>query len=417
MSDEMIDDFVLLDAKEYKAEAKLMNEFRLGETLAHVHAYDSSKQVLQIEDEDGVTRPYRVYPIQTQKDGVIAQMYMPLSGDNSKIYVNFTGTKCAHTAHADLEPNPGERSFLQCKKAMMHQINWAVGEVAKRTGKPVSIGIAGHSLGGALAQHATNECMRYCALNIKESHPESACLISHAENQFTKAMEQKYRMSTKEQAVPRVARENFDKVGQIKMYTWNAAGVGKATENYSNQISGVLSHYGVKLGARFGMVHADSVQQTGQGTVLSDSPSADVANLMMDIGKGKGYKKPIRDGALGAAVGGALAGLALGPVGAIVGGTFGTLVALRTTAQAHTAVHLQSEQNTPTYRYELLRNDTPAGHEKIKTRLQKKSSLLQNTAVQGAMGIFHGLGNFVKKCGSAMKRSTRESKTKSRLII
>lgn len=401
-----VEDFVLLDDKGYKAEQKLIDEFRLGETLAHVHAYNPLQETLQIKDEDGITRSYQVYRIQTDKDGVLAQMYVPTSHDNAQIYVNFTGTEGKHTAHADLEPNPGERSFLESKKAIMHQINWAIGEVAKKTGKPVSIGISGHSLGGALAQQATNECMRYCALNLQDKDPKSAEIVSQAETRFTKAMEKRYGIKAEHQHVPRVARENFDHVGRIKMFTWNAAGVGKPVETYSNQISGILAESGIQLAARFGMVGGDSVQQTGEGTVLSNSPKADVANLKMDIGV-QGAKKAFATGAVGAAVG-VLAGCVLGPVGAIVGGTIGSLLGgLQPTLKAHMAVHLQPNNVTPSYQYEMLRNDTPEGHYQIKQRLQKKSKALQNPVIQGARGVLHGFGNFMKKCGSAFSSTPK----------
>jgi hypothetical protein len=408
MSKELIDDFILLDEKGYRAEKKLLDEFQLGETLAHVHAYNSFRDTLQIKDEDGITRPYRVYRIETNREGVIAQLYVPTTDDNSQIYVNFTGTQGAHTAHADLEPNPGERSFLKSKKALMHQINWAIGKVAKKSGKPVSIGIAGHSLGGALAQQATNECMRYCALNLSEKDPQIAAVVADAEAEFKQAITKKYRIKAEAQGVPHVARENFDSVGKIKMYTWNAAGVGKPVEKYSNQVSGVLSTQGLELAARFGMVGGDGIQQTGAGTVLSDSPKADVANLKMNIGI-QDAKSTLINGAIGAAVG-FIAGCSLGPVGAIVGGTLGSLVSLRPTLQAHTAIHLQGN-STISYQYELIRNDTPEGHEKIKNRLQKKAKFLQNKVTQGAMSILHGFGNFVKKCSSTFSPEAKITKT------
>jgi hypothetical protein len=407
--DDFLDDFVVISDEEIKKEKALLNEFALGEQLAHGLAYEDlkDKQNIKIREEDGVAREYQVLKLHTNTNKILASIYVP-SGNNtqSQIYVNFTGTCSGATVHADVEAFPGEQSFQKNKNLIMHQVNSAMNEIARKTGKPVNVTASGHSLGGALAQQFFAEAMRYTVLGYDDELQklkEKGGLTSSAKKEITELREAIHKEDAKlshyihEQydinkdqkklPVPPVAcRDGFKQTGSMRLCTWNSAGVSKEVERFGNKAATFLTEQGKKISGRFGMVGGDGVQCTGAGTVLSDC-KADVANLKMDRNL-EGIKGTLLQG-FGGAAAGATAGLVLGPVGAVVGGTVGMLIpSLAPTAKAHTSSHFDSEGKI-LYPYEMLRNDTKAGHTKVKTRLQNKSKFLQSSFAKAGVFFLH----------------------------
>lgn len=420
--DDFLDDFVIISDEEVKKERALLSEFALGEELAHRWAYQDQKdkQTIKIKEEDGIEREYQVLKLHTNTNKILAHMYIP-SGSNSssKVYVNFTGTCSGATVHADLEAFPGEQSFQKNKDLIMHQVNWALGEVAKKTGQPVDLTVSGHSLGGALAQQFFAESLRYSALGYDDELQklkERGNLNSKAKKEITETRDRIHKEDAKLAGYiqaqygiekdkkilpvpPSVCRENFKQVGQMRICTWNAAGVSKEVERFANKTANLLVKQGKKITGRFGMVGGDGVQCTGAGTVLSDT-KADVANLKMDCGK-EGLTGTLLQGLLGGAAAGATAGMVLGPVGAVVGGTIGVLIpSLRPTAQAHMSYHF-NQNGKAEQPYELIRNDTKEGHDKVKARLQNKSKVLQNPVMKAGVFFLHKVGY----AGSYMKNA------------
>lgn len=397
-SDLDVSDFeLLISQEERKSEKDLLKDFALGEHLAHGLAYQFNQrkegQRLFIHEQDGMLREYTVQKIHSGHGGLVAEIFKP-SGENttSTVYVNFTGTHNAATLHADVEYCPGEKTFQKHKAKLMAQINQVVGEVAAKTNQEVNLVCAGHSLGAAYAQQCVTEVMRYRA-HSKTFDQETQQKIEAADKKLSQYLSGYRHIDNK------IPNDNhFNSVNAVTLLTWNAAGVSKAIQDYSNQMADILAQQDtMSIQARFGMVGGDGVQLSGEGTVLSDC-KADVANLKVDRGlEGRSsLVKSLLSGFAGAGIG----ALLLGPVGAVLGGTLGALIpavaGATGTLSAHTAYHFPKEDSADipnNLRYELLRNNTDEGHAKIKTRLQKKSTILQTPIAHGGMYFLRKMGD------------------------
>lgn len=394
------DSFVLIeDAEGIDAERDSLREFALGANLAHNLAYQNnpSLQTFKIKEADNVEREYQTLPIRSGHNAIKAEMYLPVNeNDQSTIYVNFTGTCDLPSLHADLERNAGEQVFHRNKSHIMAQIGDAVRQVSERTGKPVTLHFAGHSLGGALAQHGMNETLRYLAKNLQNQTDDQALKTQILDADKKLVSEIKKNNSRTVNALSEETAEQFSNVNAVKISTWDATGVSKEVEDYSNEISSLLINHGHAIQARYGMIAGDFVQQTGQGTVLSDS-DADVNVLKLDLGH-EGFRSNLLKSFLtGAAC--VAAGFALGPFAAGVLGTAGFLArAAAPTLQAHTSPAGCFNSNNDLCRsefegipYHKLHNNTPEGRAKVKARLQNKSGLLQFTPVVIGKSMLHGI--------------------------
>lgn len=402
------EEFTLIQSDaEVAEERRSMSEFSLGANLAHNLAYLNNPEFekISIKEEDNVCREYQTLKIRSGHSAINAEMYLP-TGDNeqSTVYVNFTGTNSLATLHADLEHNAGEQAFHRNKLPIMAQIADAVRQVSERTGKPVTLHFSGHSLGGALAQHGLNETMRYLATNLKDELTNEDDKLAIIKADKTLKSEIKKHNSRTVNTLSKDGLEQFKKVGALKISTWDATGVSKEVEAYSNEISNVLVKNGTDITGRFGMIGGDFVQKTGQGTVLSDS-DASVQVLKLDLGH-EGFKSNLLKSFLtGSAC--VAAGLALGPFAAGLFGTVGFLTrAALPTIKAHTSPagcfdkenQLRNNQEQA-IGYEKLSNDTPEGRAKIKARLQNKSGLLQSTPLVYGKAALHGLGKASSRLG------------------
>jgi len=360
-----------------------LKEFALGEEIAHHYPYKLHlTQPISLHEGDGVSREYQRIPLKSNHGGVVGHIYVPTENNTtSRVYVSFTGTHNAATTHADLEHCPGEASFQKGKANLMAQIN----EVLANIPGPIELCIAGHSLGGALAQQMLVEAMLYASM--QDNAEEISKLNDYLSEQY----------GITPTPISASACTHFDKVNHFKLYTWNAAGVSRTIDEMSTPLSNRLIQNGKQITAYIGMSDGDPVQCTGEGTVLAES-QAKVVNLKVFINDKKTwpFMQKIRNlGGLAAAA----AGSFLGPIGAIAGGVVGTFMALTPSLQAgihaHTKHHFKEKEEP--IRYELIHNGTVEGKKRVTKRLRNKSALLQNPVIHFGRECLHRVGKLISK--------------------
>jgi hypothetical protein len=405
---------LLLTDEEVACERKLLKEHALGEKLSHTEAYKAihrdSLDIVYLKEEDGVTRTYQPVKMKSEHSAIVGEFLIPCHDNKSgRIYINFTGTHNGATLHADLEHCPGEKTFQKNKHKIMSQLNDLIGQVRKQQGKDLALHISGHSLGGAYAQQMLNEIMRYQALNLKdkleklETAPSLVEKIITEDKKVTEYLKAQYGIKSKE--IPAIARNQFDQVQALKLYTWNSAGVSKQIERQANKNAKILHHQGINIAGRFGMVGGDGVQRTGEGTVLSHAP-VDVTLLKIDRGF-EGLKNKLIQSLICGAIG-LTAGFMFGPVGAFLGAAVGLLMP---TYRAHTSKHFdESVDKAAPLQYELFRNNTFEGQAKIESKLKNKATFLQNPIVQGGMYALHKLGSLFSKVKKQFQQPTTDKK-------
>lgn len=400
------EDFLIIesDDEEYLAERKVLREFAIGEHLAHNLAYANLKtgDCVDIKAADQSVDTYKTFKLKTGQGGVVIKAFVPVNKKNATVHLSFTGTNSFAALHADLERNAGEEAIYKRGNMdnILKQINKIVEKVHNRSGQEVHLTFAGHSLGGALAGQTIAAALGRRATNMidnKSATKEECNLINNENEKLKTYFKSTYDIELK--AVAKEDREYFDKVGSFNLSTWNKTGESRVVADYSNTMANlIVSKQGkMSVKARFGMVAGDSVQQTGENTVLSDC-DGEISVMKVDIGLEKHAHRSALMGLLSTGTLGLIGGVALGPVAGVAAGSAIGMIYLGNTLKnalsAHTAHHFKDgvDMARGKLRYELTHNSTKEGKLKIKERLQKKSSLLQTKVLLVGKSALHKIG-------------------------
>jgi hypothetical protein len=244
------DDFVI-DLPPEIQKGGLFDTLRQHEFFAH----QFKKKHGEIVNDDGIAGNYQVIRIDPIS-GLVCNIFIPEQveekDNKAQIYVAFQGTKDRAGALRDLDKNPGESSFQSVAATVMNEILSAVQSVKHSN---LSLTIVGHSLGGADAQRCFVECMD---------------------------------------------KINNNQMGEIKKLTLtalNSAGVSSQTAERSTALAKQLCEkkLDLQLNVNWYHVHGDPVQQSGEGSVLSniDNTVARV-NLIKCSPKNRSYNPATR---------------------------------------------------------------------------------------------------------------------------
>lgn len=431
---DLINDFVWVDAEQLNAQEAAerekitaqLREFALTEKLSHTEhgAYGAPKRsehdVIEIKDQTNTdATPYKILKIKTNKNGLVAEVFIPIDTTQSQnIYINWTGTHNLNTVLADLERAPGEESYRSQELSIIKQLNNIIKEFHSTSKKKANIIVTGHSLGGALAQQSFHSLQRAIAHNIYEKE------LNKNEMSISKKWiesEKEYRTSLKSQAehtrqdIPKDVRSHLNNahIGSLTLGVWNSAGVLKAIENSSNQLAGLITQSGIKQRALFGMVGGDSIQKTGEGSILSNVSSDEADVIIAKIDKGhEGYYKKLIFGVLGATTASASCILLGLPIAILGGLAFGMLPMAKSTMQAHSETHFSDRESLDfsNIKCQYFQNNSPEGRKVIHAKLTNKSEFLQWSPVKSAQkGLHFLLSKFTSASTSEVNKAEKSS--------
>lgn len=387
-------EFEIVNAADVPSQAEITKDrqpFAWTEQLAHTStvAYGAKNRqdgdIINIREENGDVNQYRVVKATTRHAGLVGEILIPVNprhDQTNQIYMSFTGTHSAATAVANLQSCAGELAFRDAEMDLLQQVNDAVGALVQQTGQKVNVVSTGHSLGGALAQLGFHAVERAIYSNLPESNPIAGFA-----------------------AIPLQARDKLtaDNIASLTVGAWNATGVLKTVETSSNEMAKPVQRSGVQLRGLFGLVAGDIVQQTGEGSVLTDVDSQVAEVRLLKINTGEEGRAKVAAAAAAATV--AAAVVAPAPVALAAGLYLGakTLQAGRGTLAAHTAKHFVREQSNvavdfvmPQLRYEHFQNDSARGREAIRRKLTNKTRVINNPLSNGMKkGLYFAASRYV----------------------
>lgn len=226
----------------------ILSKFTSLEWLGHHHAYQNYKdgQLINILEEDGTKRNYKVHNVQTSHDGIIAKILVPVTTKPTnpiEIKLLFSGTNSASAGIRNLQHGCPGHHTLQCDIPKIdNQLVEILGKHVANN-QSVKLTIAGHSLGGADSQ-----------------------------NYFAHLM-QKLDNCDKNQPLA--------KIKQLTLGVQNSTGVLEQVAHSSHLYAENLSKKGITLEANFQIVAGDGIQQTGESSILNNvDPKCCKVNLI-----------------------------------------------------------------------------------------------------------------------------------------
>lgn len=348
-----------------------LKQFCSGEFLSHELAYRAAKDVTigpnLIIEEDASFREYNFTRLKTSHKGIAAYIAIPTNiieqDQQVDIKVVFRGTKSLASVLRDLEfKGAGSASFALDRNNIISDINVAIKNINDKFNKlkKISITIAGHSLGGADAQH----CVAALAQAIAEN-----CGYS---------IEQK-------NSIPQKIRDQFGYVKQIKLLTYNSAGVPKEIAEESIKLAAFLADQRKQMNTvvQFKVFHqlvgGDGVQQTGEANIFNNVPKeyAEVHVLKAHIGYEHHSFRLSNIAATTLA-----ATILVGPLSAImVGGgltSVSIIMGIIDTLKSHTELLFKKHPDTEPLqvRYQSISNIDSMGQKLIAIELNNKSDSL-----------------------------------------
>lgn len=310
-----------------KATQTYFTQYAGFEFQAHHLAYQdlAHNTIIKVLETDGTSGDYIVHRL-TNMQGVEGLKGHVLIPKNPKAFGNdikviFRGTASASGAHRDIfETNgAGTETFEAERENFIAQINTIVKDFNANNNKnrgPISLTVAGHSLGGADAQNCTAALMDAIAQN-NGLHSDVV--------------------------VPEPKRSALTAISTLRVFTKNSAGITLKTANRTNDVAAYLAkcrstgQTDLTIESYNLQVHGDVVQQTGEAHLLSNVSSelAKVDVMKADLSVHtplhvKGYTAAGIAGLSGFAACGLQGAMAAGSVGATIGsvaGPVGTVLA------------------------------------------------------------------------------------------
>lgn len=378
----------LTSEQDIQTEMQTLKQLRLGELVAHKLAYKEHPEssVISLLEEDDVDREYISTRLSSGHGGVVGFIYTPTPvNSRARVYVNFRGTHNTASLHADLEYSAGEKSFHHCLKKMIDQLSQILSCLPTEKKKDLEIIFAGHSLGACYAQYALNACMQFQAQNLLEDlaifgiDHETQLLITTTQEEWQSYLHKTYQLAPA--AISSEQRRVFEMVRTFKVFSLNAPGVSKASENLSNILADILKQNGKQVIGRFALVDRDGIQRLGESNVLLDC-NADTA--LLEMFENKVTTDPIQ----------VLSGF------------------LCPTLQAHTAFHFKANGQIDSSRCFLItQGHTQKGRRYIKQQLgNNKLAIMQNNVILGAKALLCKAGDVGAKIKSTAFQRAMTSK-------
>lgn len=384
--------------------AALRLAFAAGERLSLDYAYrDIAKQprIVSVLEEDEVVRKYQIIKLNSGHNGIAGNILIPDSKtDTTRIYINFRGTQphIMSTVHLNFEHCAGEESFYKHFNQIMEQIDTLIAQVSNEKKKPIQLIFSGHSLGGALSQHAHYAAMLLSAKALQEDLVKEGVDVSTQENikltedGFKQYLASKYQLTYKPEKF-----EHFTKVDSFALHSWGMAGVSKTIESCSNIVADILHDNGRKITARFGYNTLDVVPKCGEANTLSDC-KGDVACVVI-TDKSLNVGRSLVSGCIDGVMAGTLFG---GAYGAVVGATTAVAKGLAPINSAHNSFHYGPfGELLANKEYQVYRNTTEAGKKAIKEAFDNKLPILQKPLLVKAKNVLQQVGDV----GSTIKET------------
>jgi hypothetical protein len=392
------------NSQEAPKDAELRLEFAAGERLSLDFAYrDVAKQprIIPLLEEDNAVRHYQIIKLNSGHGGIAGNILIPdTKTESTRIYVNFRGTQLHifSSVHLNFEHCAGEESFYTHFNQIMGQIDSLIGQVSNEKKKPIQLIFSGHSLGGALSQHAHFAAMLLAAKALREDLiKEDVDLCTQESIQLTKEGFKQY-LTSKYQITQKMKTfEHFAKVDLFELHSWGMAGVSKTIESCSNIFADILHDNGKKIRARYGYNTLDLVPRCGEANTLSDC-KGDVACVVISD-QSLNVTRSIVSGCIDGVVAGTLFG---GPYGAVVGATTAVVKGLAPINDAHNNFHYGPfGELLANKEYKTHQNTTEAGKKAIKAAFDNKLPILQKPLLVRAKTALQQVGDF----GASVKES------------
>lgn len=392
------------NSNEHPKDAKLRLEFALGERLSLDFAYrDVAHQprIIPLLEEDNVVRHYQIIKLKSGHDGIAGNILIPdAKTDTQRIYVNFRGTQphVFSSVHVNFEHCAGEESFHAHFYQIMGQINDVIAQVSSENDKPVQLIFSGHSLGGALSQHAHHAAMSLSALalqadlvkeNVDLSTQEN---ISEIDDIFWQYLAKKYQLTNTKNPLTQ-----FSKVDSFVLNSWGMAGVSRTIEYSSNTLADILHVNGKKVMARYGYNTLDVVPRCGEANTLSNC-KADVACVVIED-KTQNVTRSFVSGCIDGIV---TWSMFSGPYGMVLGATTAVAKGLAPINAAHNHFHYGPYgELLANKEYKTYRNTSEVGRQAILRAFDNKLTVLQKPLLIKAKNALQQAGDV----GASLKQA------------
>lgn len=373
-------------ANRLKEERSFLQKFASGEFLAHHLPYKNltAKEKIQVLEVDGSHRDYTVQKLQATHNGLVGYILVPTTAATDAtldLKVIFQGTASMGGVDRDIfeGPGAGAESFESNKMSILLQIN----DVAAQYQKPITVSVAGHSLGSSDAQN----CMGALMDAVAQNHGFQA---------------------TAESAVSASTRTGLGNIQELKLFGCNSPGIAEATNDRAKAVAKFFhdKKIPVQLECNYLRIHRDGVQQTGETTLLNGVSAAHAkVEVMKAVSLEKySYTGLAKRAALiaGTTALGVIAAPVL-PVGIAAGLALGaTTTGLINTADAHTQ-HVFNPNLRAHFAYERYSNQDSTLTHKVEV---KKSTAL-NTAHKGLLSVVNGLKGLQSSVTNAFRPSPK----------
>ncbi|HJN38443.1 MAG TPA: hypothetical protein QF353_06700 [Gammaproteobacteria bacterium] len=257
---------------------------------------------------------------QSQELSLLGHIYIPVNkSDYPIVYICWRGSVNKESWYSDTQLAAGVESYLTHENEILAQISQVIETVVENQGhKKVDLFIAGHSLGGGLAQTSYNSIQRAILRDSEIDKIFKKAVL----NDFKGHIEEKY-------LAVLLNRNNKIKinarlVSSMHLGIWNSPGVIRSVAESSNRCSKALTdRHHIDQNAHFALVSGDLVQTCGYDTILAehDVNQASLELLYLDNGQLSCNTKIA--GVVGGTVAGAVAGSIASGLGIIPGASSG----------------------------------------------------------------------------------------------
>lgn len=377
-------------------DAQLRLEFALGERLSLDFAYrDVAHQprIIPLLEEDNVVRHYEILKLNSGHGGIAGNILIPdARAESQRIYINFRGTQphVFSSVHLNFEHCAGEESFHAHFDDIMGQINTVIGQVSSVSDKPIQLIFSGHSLGGALSQHAHHAAMLISAMALRADLVKEGVdvptqeNINDTENTFRQYLFKKYQLCLKKDTLA-----HFAKVDTFVLNSWGMAGVSKTIAKCSNTFADILHINGKNIAARFGYNTLDVVPKCGEANTLSNC-KGDVACVVIEDNN-LNVTRSFVSGCIDGLVTGTMFG---GAYGAVVCATTVLAKGLAPINAAHNHFHYGPYgELLANKQYKTHRNTTETGRQAIVAAFDNKLTVLQKPLLVRAKSVLQQVGD------------------------
>lgn len=382
------------NSQESPQDARLRLEFALGERLSLDFSYrDVARQprIIPLLEEDNVVRHYEIRKLQSGHNGIVGNILIPApSNETTRIYINFRGTQphVMSSVHLNFEHCAGEESFYTHANKIMRQINDLIGQVSGKEKRPVQLIFSGHSLGGALSQHAHYAAMVQSALVIGVEQQK----VTKGVTKLRTYLSGQYKLSHQFEIL-----RNFAEVDALVLNSWGMAGVSNTIGNSSNVFANLLQSSNKKIKGRFGYNTLDVVPRCGESNTLLDC-NGDVACVVISD-ENANMTRTLVSGCIDGVVAGSVFG---GVYGAAVGVTTAVVKSLTPISAAHNTLHYGPfGELLANKEYKTLQNTTPEGKRAIVDTFDNKLTVLQKPLLVKAKSALLKVGDM----GAELKES------------